>query len=101
MPSYHNVTRQPFAGRSGNTMHSGMGGKPKPVDSVKSLNDIALRDAAVRCAASAAPRRVRCRPCAAVLVPGALSAARFPAQRVCPPAAHVSHPRNRVSRSCR
>ena len=82
MPSYHNVPRQPFAGRSGNTMHSGMGGQPKPVDSVKSLNEIAQRDAAVGCEAPATPRRVRCRPCA-VIVPSALSAARSRARPVC------------------
>ena len=77
MPSYHNVPRQPFAGRSGNTMHSGMGGKPKPVDSVKSLNDIALRDAAVRCAVSRSA------------APSALPAAR---RRACPRRAQCGTP---------
>ena len=77
MPSYHNVPRQPFAGRSGNTMHSGMGGKPKPVDSVKSLNDIALRDAAVCCAMSRSA------------APSALPAAR---RRACPRRAQCGTP---------
>jgi len=44
MPSYPNVPRQPFAGRSGNTMLSGMGGsKLKHVDSVRSLRHCAAR----------------------------------------------------------
>ena len=52
MPVYHHASRQPFAGRSDNTMHGGnlQQKQPiyaKPVDSVRSLNEIALRDAEV------------------------------------------------------
>ena len=96
MPSYHNVPRQPFAGRSGNTMHSGRGGsKLKHVDSVRSLNDIALRDAAVPYCI-----KIRAHNCNTLpaLVSGALCVA-VRAVGLAPPLA-FSPPR-RLSRSCR